>query len=561
MKRILNILFTMILGIFSCFGSSEQSHNKLFSLSSDSLYRKATQYVSEYPDSALMYFSIVEGRYNPRMNTEETKLCIDALLKKWAINFYTYYDYADAYECLLKAQEIMEESGIQSPEVDLQIGILHQVIYEQTNDNTSGEIALSYYLKGLKESLEMKDSIIINPIASNLGQHAFRLGKLKDISSIWESYIRDYPRKESFVYNYNRKMYEALALVAEEDYKRGYDIFDSLYHVIPEDKRFVRYKMNASLNRALILMKQGDYLKASKILEEPLGIAEKNRIKDGQIELYELLSLCHKATDDTLNGLLYENHGLQLKDSLISFSQLSRLKDVKANRDTRKIKERLITFESQNKMVKTIIVIVSIFFFIVCCLLFILYNRHKKLKESNHGLYIKNIDILKQNEELSQVRKDYEDLINRLDSEDKKDEKEKPAAIKYTGSNLDESDKSRLMSAIMSVMENDNEYLKPDFTIERLSEIVNSKPKSVSQVINEKRECNFNNFINSFRIKEACRRLSDPENYGMLTLDAIAKSVGFRARSSFFNAFKNVTGLTPSQFQKMAVADHKTIVK
>ena len=79
-----------------------------------------------------------------------------------------------------------------------------------------------------------------------------------------------------------------------------------------------------------------------------------------------------------------------------------------------------------------------------------------------------------------------------------------------------------------------------------------SKSKYVSQVINEHYGQNFNTFLNSYRIKEACKRRGDLVNYGNFTIEAISESVGFKSRSTFVTSFKRITGLMPSQYQRMA---------
>lgn len=50
----------------------------------------------------------------------------------------------------------------------------------------------------------------------------------------------------------------------------------------------------------------------------------------------------------------------------------------------------------------------------------------------------------------------------------------------------------------------------------------------------------------------ACRRLGDIDHYGQLTIEAIASGVGFRSRTSFVTSFKRITGLTPSEYQRLA---------
>lgn len=101
-------------------------------------------------------------------------------------------------------------------------------------------------------------------------------------------------------------------------------------------------------------------------------------------------------------------------------------------------------------------------------------------------------------------------------------------------------------------MESSDEIFQNGFSLHRLAELVEGNPNYVSQVINEKYHCNFNTLLNEYRIREACKRMNDVQTYDHLTIDAIAASVGIKARSSFIMAFKKFTGMTPSAYQKIA---------
>ena len=113
----------------------------------------------------------------------------------------------------------------------------------------------------------------------------------------------------------------------------------------------------------------------------------------------------------------------------------------------------------------------------------------------------------------------------------------------------------RILDAINQVMESTDVYCKEDFSLEKLAVLVNSNSKYVSQVINETYHRNFNIYINEYRIQEARIRLADVEKYGNYTIKAIAESVGYKSTTTFTNAFKSITGITPSIFQKMAKED------
>ena len=64
--------------------------------------------------------------------------------------------------------------------------------------------------------------------------------------------------------------------------------------------------------------------------------------------------------------------------------------------------------------------------------------------------------------------------------------------------------------------------------------------------------CNFNVFLNEYRIKEACRRLAEDSVFKRLTVQGMANSVGFKSRSAFIAAFKRFAGLTPSEYIKIS---------
>ena len=59
---------------------------------------------------------------------------------------------------------------------------------------------------------------------------------------------------------------------------------------------------------------------------------------------------------------------------------------------------------------------------------------------------------------------------------------------------------------------------------------------------------NFNQFLNSYRIRDARRMLSDPDMQE-LTVLRISLDLGFGSISSFNKAFREITGMTPTQFR------------
>jgi AraC-like DNA-binding protein/glucose uptake protein GlcU len=103
---------------------------------------------------------------------------------------------------------------------------------------------------------------------------------------------------------------------------------------------------------------------------------------------------------------------------------------------------------------------------------------------------------------------------------------------------------------LIRVMEEHQPYLNNNYTLRELAETVGLSLNEVSEIINAGFGCNFNEFINRYRVEEMKKRLLDPRN-DHLSILAIAFDSGFNSKATFNRIFKQFTGTSPSQFKKM----------
>lgn len=103
----------------------------------------------------------------------------------------------------------------------------------------------------------------------------------------------------------------------------------------------------------------------------------------------------------------------------------------------------------------------------------------------------------------------------------------------------------QLWNTIKNFVEEHEYYTNDEVSLDSLSKDLGINRTYVSNVINS-HEDNFPTFINRYRIQKSINLLSEehPDS-----LDNISASVGFKNRKTFYNAFKNLTGLSPSQFK------------
>jgi AraC-like DNA-binding protein len=134
---------------------------------------------------------------------------------------------------------------------------------------------------------------------------------------------------------------------------------------------------------------------------------------------------------------------------------------------------------------------------------------------------------------------------------------EKNNQEKYSSSTLAEGDKNLILSNWSGFFENnDKPFLNPKLSLAEVSRQLNTNPRVLSQVINEKTGTNFNDYVNSLRVEEA-KQLLQGNDIKKLTIDAIALKSGFNSKSPFYTAFKKHTGMTPKQFAGTNTGNHQ----
>ena len=69
---------------------------------------------------------------------------------------------------------------------------------------------------------------------------------------------------------------------------------------------------------------------------------------------------------------------------------------------------------------------------------------------------------------------------------------------------------------------------------------------SIAQLLNENLEKGFSQYLNEYRIKEACEIIKGDNN---LKFESIGYNVGYNSKSTFYTAFKKITGTTPAKFK------------
>lgn len=122
--------------------------------------------------------------------------------------------------------------------------------------------------------------------------------------------------------------------------------------------------------------------------------------------------------------------------------------------------------------------------------------------------------------------------------------------IRYEKNKLKESEADRYKKTLLDYMEKEKPFLRNKITLQQVASAIHIPTHHLSQVLNDKINQNFFDFINTYRINALKEKLRDPANKH-LTILGIAYDCGFSSKASFNRVFKKHTGVTPSEYLKV----------
>ncbi len=118
---------------------------------------------------------------------------------------------------------------------------------------------------------------------------------------------------------------------------------------------------------------------------------------------------------------------------------------------------------------------------------------------------------------------------------------------KYQSSALSTEQGLHYQQQLLALMQTKQAYRNGELTLPILAEQLGISPNYLSQIINERLELSFREFVNQYRIAEIQQQLVLDPDTAILEL---AYMSGFKAKSTFYTAFKKQVGMTPSQFRE-----------
>lgn len=499
----------------------------------DLLQKGRKLHFKQQTDSALYYYYACAGKYSTQLPDKEKHAIADALNNAGYINNFEKCDYTKSYEDLLKAYTIAEESGYNEvkPYISLNIG---NVYYNFSDFNT----AFDYYMRSYRDAVGTADYPLAQISLLNMAIIAFEHDLDTNISKLRNLKLQPAVR--------NPLVTEVLeAIFASMDGKTG----SAIEHIGKAEKHIrlaatpERMAYSLSKAKAKIMAQSGQYDKAIIIID---GIKTPNQ--DDNLEILAMLSEYNALSGNDDLSAKYRLRFLEMKDTMQSAHKIKTIQAMRGSAEKREMAGRISELMQKHKLIVIVSVIVSVFLLITLALLVFLYISRRKIKESHRELYLRTLATLNVPPTPVDIDSHPEQST---DSHSKAEGTSKGGSAAILRETPDEQ-MTHLAQRIQEIMEISDEIYSPDFSLTRLAQMLNATTRAVSKSINTVYGVNYSSYLAAYRVREACRRLNDPTVYGHMTIQAISEDLGFKSRSNFITHFKAQTGLTPSEYLKVA---------
>lgn len=538
-------------------------------------------YHSNFPDSAMLCFTIVAERSDQAATRRQREECFDAWCGRWETNNWAYNNYEACIEDYKQLTALQEKWGIRSAQ-PLYFKALYKI--NEFNIDPAGnrvEDAIALMKEALNKSIDLNDKELALRCFNNLIRTTF------------------FHSNEKF-----EKEHERLAkLLGEND--RGYRIADALYSaacnyidgkksqsVINLDKAIALYD-TARLNlrsardltsliftKASLYYMDSRYSEAEKTWLEVINATYRYDQREMRHIALEMLAELYQITNqrDKLEEAMH--HAVMLKDSIWNTRITRGLSQIRFNDEHKEMQRQMAVMEYRQKVLRWLILGAAVV--IICFALFIysLRRANRKLRERTEALYDRinsTTPVGAHHDAPENTADDTPEIIITDAPMDVVSGTRAPEMVTnadadtraHHGAPLQTADpdtnttaprqimqpdvRDRLAAEIEKVMTRTDAPFSGDFSLTRLAQSVGSNTRYVSHVINEVFGSNFQTYVNSVRIREACRRIDDHATYGNYSTEAIGETVGFNSRSAFATAFKKITGLSPSEYRKISI--------
>jgi AraC-like DNA-binding protein len=273
-----------------------------------------------------------------------------------------------------------------------------------------------------------------------------------------------------------------------------------------------------------------DYAQAVFYANEAMRMTQENDAIQSQIHSHRNRAVIHAAQGDIIRFEAEVKAAIALRDSLTAAQNQKAIQELRIQHQIEIIELQLARqadYIRKKNLTITLLIIISLVVIASSILFFVAQRRKmKNIKRS-----------VQQYETILKLKKEAEQPIKNTDKNGKINEMS-----------------LRLIPEIERLFKEEKIYKQPGLTIDGVAKMLNTNRNYLSTAIKDCYQKNFPDFINTFRVDDATEMFKESYKggkYANYTIQAIGEEVGFNGKTTFYNVFKQMVGVAPSEYLKM----------
>lgn len=364
---------------------------------------------------------------------------------------------------------------------------------------------------------------------------------LGDQDRALEYILRTLPDTDKF--GYHTELYSLYANIL---HAQGDDAGAERYYLMALDhidEKVVTAAVMTYLSYGTYLNDRGEYARAIPVLRQGIELSERSNNAVHRYKLYQRISEAETALGRYREALDYFKSYHSQADSIFNVERERSINELRvkydAERQENMLRKSEIDLIRQQRRFQLLLLLL-LFAVGISTVVYILYRRKDKMYKQ---IVRQQYEFLKKEKKAAQPAMPPPDPIS--------PQTEKPSSDRDEHAVRD----AELFARIEYLMQTEGVYRQNDLTIERLAERLDTNRTYISRAINQQAGKAFSSYVNSYRIDEAVRRLSDVDDD--TPLKALAQMLGYNHLQTFYTSFQSAIGMPPSKYREKLLKLHR----
>ncbi|WP_419000200.1 helix-turn-helix domain-containing protein [Alistipes finegoldii] len=342
-------------------------------------------------------------------------------------------------------------------------------------------------------------------------------------------------------FGYHTELYSLYANIAQ-----GADAGAERYYLMALDhidEKVVTATVMTYLSYGTYLNDRGEYARAIPVLRQGIELSERSNNAVHRYKLYQRISEAETALGRYREALDYFKSYHSQADSIFNVERERSINELRvkydAERQENMLRKSEIDLIRQQRRFQLLLLLL-LFAVGISTVVYILYRRKDKMYKQ---IVRQQYEFLKKEKKAAQPAMPPPDPIS------PQTEKQSPDRDEHAVRDAE------LFARIEYLMQTEGVYRQNDLTIERLAERLDTNRTYISRAINQQAGKAFSSYVNSYRIDEAVRRLSDVDDD--TPLKALAQMLGYNHLQTFYTSFQSAIGMPPSKYREKLLKLHR----